>query len=137
MCQTQTSLKHKIISLRTPPRPSEISMNNWRAKVKPVLTSNLWYLRGPPVKKYIYMKCLNENLSLQSHFMARIRGQLPHRNYDFRPLQVCVFSRRKMMEWLTTLSVIQISFAGEMENVTHSWIMRNIVLMEETAVATK
>ena len=29
--------------LPTPPRPSEISMKNWRAKVKPVLTSNLRY----------------------------------------------------------------------------------------------
>jgi hypothetical protein len=24
----------------TPPRPSEVSMKNWRAKVKPVLTPN-------------------------------------------------------------------------------------------------
>ena len=26
----------------TPPRLSEISIKNWRAKVKPVLTPNLW-----------------------------------------------------------------------------------------------
>ena len=29
------------LNLFTPPRPSEISMENWRAKVKPVLTPHL------------------------------------------------------------------------------------------------
>ena len=29
--------------LNTTPRPPDISMKNWRAKVKPVLTSHLWY----------------------------------------------------------------------------------------------
>ena len=30
-------------SKNTPPKPSEISMKNWSAKVKPVLTPHLWY----------------------------------------------------------------------------------------------
>ena len=29
--------------LTTPPRPSEISMKNWKAMVKPVLTFHFWY----------------------------------------------------------------------------------------------
>jgi hypothetical protein len=36
-------LYFKILIVHTPPRLSEISMKNWRATVKPVLTPHLWY----------------------------------------------------------------------------------------------
>ena len=33
----------KKCTLRTPPRPMEISKKNWSTKVQPFLTSHLWY----------------------------------------------------------------------------------------------